>query len=100
MIHSSTELSAALKIGRKGIFKEIADAENAARKRSSVKYGSFDASGTGCSDLNFFRTILADCWVRYAFWLMRDEVVASVITTVGMKPRDLIGKPLIEPSRS
>jgi hypothetical protein len=79
-------ISPALKIGRTEIFKEIADAQNAARKRGTVKFGPFDVSQTGLSDFNWFRGTLAMCWVKYGFWLTRDEVIASVITTVGMKP--------------
>src|SRR6516165_2688007 len=79
-------ISRALAVGRTSIFEEIADAQKAAKKRTKVMYGPAEVSGTGFSDFNFFRGIIVWNWVRSAFWLMRDDVIASVLTTLGWKP--------------
>jgi hypothetical protein len=40
----------------------------------------------GAPQFNQFRAVLTERWVRYGFWLMSDDLIARVVTTIKLKP--------------
>ena len=80
-------LEHAQRVGKADYFiKQLAIKFDNAKKRVVRKYGAFEISGTCVSDLNYFRTMLACGWIKWGFWLMSDETIASVVNTAKLKP--------------
>jgi hypothetical protein len=40
----------------------------------------------GAPQFNWFRALLARCWMRNGFWLMSDDLIARRVTTIRLKP--------------
>jgi hypothetical protein len=80
-------LEHAQSVGKADYFiKQLAIKFDNAKKRVVRKYGEFEISGTCVSDLNYFRTMLTSGWIKWGFWLMSDETIASVVNTAKLKP--------------
>lgn len=76
----------AQKFNRPDIIKELASKIQNAKRRTTIEYGGVDLTRTGISDLNAFRWLLAKNWTSKMFWLMSDDMIARVVTTMKLKP--------------
>jgi len=79
-------IAEAQKLNRPDIIKELGVKMQNATKRKTVEYGGYDLSRKGFSDLNAFRWLLAKNWTSKMLWLMSDDMIARVVTTIKLKP--------------
>jgi hypothetical protein len=55
-------------------------------KRSNAELNNAKKRVPGAPQINEFRTLIVVNWVLYGFWLMSDDLIARVATTIKLKP--------------